>query len=237
MEQNPYDHSTIDNSLIKKNVNAYLEQFANFINIPTVALQPYKNEFIVRQYNKGQVIYYSSDELTHIYYLIDGYILREHYSVNGDVYRVLNKGEHLYPLHNLFQDKTTNEMCTALTDNIVMAVPIELIEYICRNHDKVFIQMYKYLCENEKQLTEYNMALSAKSAKARVEKVLIYLCHTIGEDHEEFYEIKQFLTIQMVSDLASVSRETTGHIVNELKAQNLLLKDQKNWMISKAILE
>lgn len=81
------------------------------------------------------------------------------------------------------------------------------------------------------------MALSAKSAKARVEKVLIYLCHTIGEDHEEFYEIKQFLTIQMVSDLASVSRETTGHIVNELKAQNLLLKDQKNWMISKAILE
>lgn len=237
MGEKSYNYAIIDDSLIKNDIHTFLESFAAFINIPSIILQPYKNEFIVRQYNKGQVIYYSSDELTHLYYLIDGYILREHYSVNGDVFRVLNKENHLYPIHNLFQDKTTNEMCTALTDSIVMAIPIELIEYICRNHDKAFIQLFKYLSENEKQLIEYNMALSAKSARSRVVKVLIYLCHSIGEDNEEFYEIKQFLTIQMVSDLASVSRETTGHIVNELKAQNLLLKDQKNWMISKAILE
>lgn len=31
----------------------------------------------------------------------------------------------------------------------------------------------------------------------------------------------------MISDLASISRETTGHIIQELKEQNILLKHHK----------
>ncbi|ODB72255.1 Crp/Fnr family transcriptional regulator, partial [Staphylococcus sp. AOAB] len=223
MTINQSRNTTIDNSLITNRSEQCLERLAAFINIPAVALQPYKNECIVRQYNKGQVIYYSSDELTHVYYLIDGYILREHFNMNGDVYRLLNKDDQLFPMHNLFQDKTTNEMCTAITDCIMIAIPIELIEYLCRNNDKVFIRIYQLLCDNQRQQIEYHMALSSKSAKARVTKLLIYLCHMIGYDNDEFYEIKSFLTIQMISDLASISRETTGHIIQELKEHNILL--------------
>lgn len=237
MKINQSRNTTIDNSLITNRSEQCLERLAAFINIPAVALQPYKNECIVRQYNKGQVIYYSSDELTHVYYLIDGYILREHFNMNGDVYRLLNKDDQLFPMHNLFQDKTTNEMCTAITDCIMIAIPIELIEYLCRNNDKVFIRIYQLLCDNQRQQIEYHMALSSKSAKARVTKLLIYLCHMIGYDNDEFYEIKSFLTIQMISDLASISRETTGHIIQELKEHNILLKHHKNWIISKQISE
>ena len=114
----------IDNSIITNHSDQCLERLAQLIHIPSVALQPYKNECIVRQYNKGQVIYYSSDELTHIYYLIDGYILREQFSMNGDVYRILNKDDKLFPMHNLFQEKTTNEMCTAITDCILILLNI-----------------------------------------------------------------------------------------------------------------
>ncbi|MFU0769271.1 Crp/Fnr family transcriptional regulator [Staphylococcus pasteuri] len=237
MTINQSRNTTIDNSLITNRSEQCLERLAAFINIPAVALQPYKNECIVRQYNKGQVVYYSSDELTHVYYLIDGYILREHFNMNGDVYRLLNKDDQLFPMHNLFQDKTTNEMCTAITDCIMIAIPIELIEYLCRNNDKVFIRIYQLLCDNQRQQIEYHMALSSKSAKARVTKLLIYLCHMIGYDNDEFYEIKSFLTIQMISDLASISRETTGHIIQELKEHNILLKHHKNWIISKQISE
>lgn len=237
MTINQSRNTTIDNSLITNRSEQCLERLAAFINIPAVALQPYKNECIVRQYNKGQVIYYSSDELTHVYYLVDGYILREHFNMNGDVYRLLNKDDQLFPMHNLFQDKTTNEMCTAITDCIMIAIPIELIEYLCRNNDKVFIRIYQLLCDNQRQQIEYHMALSSKSAKARVTKLLIYLCHMIGYDNDEFYEIKSFLTIQMISDLASISRETTGHIIQELKEHNILLKHHKNWIISKQISE
>jgi hypothetical protein len=38
-----------------------------------------------------------------------------------------------------------------------------------------------------------------------IEKVLYYLCHAIGYDHDEFYEIKHIMTIQLLSDLAGIN--------------------------------
>ena len=49
------------------------------------------------------------------------------------------------------------------------------------------------------------MALTTKLARERIEKVLYYLCHAIGYDHDEFYEIKHIMTIQLLSDLAGIS--------------------------------
>ena len=66
------------------------------------------------------------------------------------------------------------------------------------------------------------MALTTKLARERIEKVLYYLCHAIGYDQDEFYEIKHIMTIQLLSDLAGISRETTGHIVHELKKKKLI---------------
>ncbi|MGJ5712026.1 Crp/Fnr family transcriptional regulator [Staphylococcus auricularis] len=226
-----------NNSLTLEHSEEYLEHLAQFIHIPYTELRPYKNEFITRKYNKGQVVYYSSDDMTHMYFLLEGHVLREHFNKNGDVYRILNKDSRLFPLHSLFQEHTTNEMCTTITDCVIISVPIDFMEYLCLNHANVFKRIYQLLCKNEQQQMEYHMALNAKSAKESIIKILIYLCHTIGYDNDEFYEIKSFLTIQMISNLASVSRETTGHIIHELKEDNILMHHSKNWIISKAILK
>jgi len=41
------------------------------------------------------------------------------------------------------------------------------------------------------------------------------------------------MTIQLLSDMAGISRETTGHINNELREDKVLFKSNKNWLISK----
>ena len=74
------------------------------------------------------------------------------------------------------------------------------------------------------------MALTTKLARERIEKVLYYLCHAIGYDHDEFYEIKHIMTIQLLSDLAGISRETTGHIVHELKEEKLIKMAKTGWL-------
>ena len=51
------------------------------------------------------------------------------------------------------------------------------------------------------------MALTSKLAKERVTKILRYLCQTVGYDNDEFYEIKQFMTIQLLSDMAGISEK------------------------------
>ena len=94
-----------------------------------------------------------------------------------------------------------------------------MLEYLCKNHDDIFVTLFEKLNNELELLMEYNMALTTKLARERIEKVLYYLCHAIGYDHDEFYEIKHIMTIQLLSDLAGISRETTGHIVHELKEE------------------
>ena len=209
------------------------KQLASYINIPVGVLLPFKSHCFVRHYNKGQIVYYSSDETTHIYLLLKGNIMRENFNLNGDVYRYLNREKVLFPLNNLFQDKVPNEMCTALTDCEMIGIPRDLIEYLCKNHEEIFVKLFSLLSETQCQHIEYNMALTSKLAKERVTKILRYLCQTVGYDHDEFYEIKHFMTIQLLSDMAGISRETTSHIINELREEKILFKNSKNWLVSK----
>ena len=145
------------------------------------------------------------------------------------MYRYL-KRKSVISLNNLFQDKAPNEMCTALTNCEVIGIPKDLIEYLCKNHED--IRLFELLSATQCQHIEYNMALTSKLAKERVTKIR-YLCQTVGYDNDEFYEIKQFMTIQLLSDMAGISRETTGHIINELREDKVLFKSNKNWLISK----
>ncbi|WP_145472650.1 cyclic nucleotide-binding domain-containing protein, partial [Staphylococcus epidermidis] len=106
---------------------------------------PFKSQCFVSDYSNGQVIYFSSDETTHIYLLIGGNIMRESFNLNGDVYRYLNREKVLFPLNNLFQDKAPNEMCTALTNCEVIGIPKDLIEYLCKNHEDIFVRLFELL--------------------------------------------------------------------------------------------
>ncbi len=95
---------------------------------------------------------------------------------------------------------------------------------------KVF---FKKLNETIQFQIEYIMALRANSAKERIERILQILCLSIGDDNEEFYELKQIMTVQLISDLSGLNRKTTGEIIRELKMENIIYQDKKTWIIKK----
>ena len=137
----------------------------------------------------------------------------------------------LFPLNNLFQDKVPNEMCTALTDCEMIGIPRDLIDIYAKIM-KRFCEIILLIKRTQCQHIEYNMALTSKLAKERVTKILRYLCQTVGYDYDEFYEIKHFMTIQLLSDMAGISRETTSHIINELREEKILFKTVKiGWLV------
>lgn len=159
-----------------------LKQLASYLNIPTGVIQAFKSECFVRRYNKGQIIYYSSDQPTHVYLLLDGIVLRETINEDGDAYRKLNKEQLLFPLNHLFRKIELNEMCTAITPCNVIGIPKDMLEYLCKNHDDIFVTLFEKLNNELELLMEYNMALTTKLARERIEKVLYYLCHAMGYD-------------------------------------------------------
>lgn len=109
-----------------------LKQLASYLNIPTGVIQAFKSECFVRRYNKGQIIYYSSDQPTYVYLLLDGIVLRETINEDGDAYRKLNKEQLLFPLNHLFRKIELNEMCTAITPCNVIGIPKDMLEYLCK---------------------------------------------------------------------------------------------------------
>ncbi|HAR4133863.1 TPA: Crp/Fnr family transcriptional regulator, partial [Staphylococcus aureus] len=49
----------------------------------------------------------------------------------------------------------------------------------------------------------------------------------------EFYELKQIMTVQLISNLSGLNRKTTGEIIRELKIENIIYQDKRNWIIKK----
>ncbi|EGQ1460051.1 Crp/Fnr family transcriptional regulator, partial [Staphylococcus aureus] len=58
-------------------------------------------------------------------------------------------------------------------------------------------------------------------------------CLSIGDDNGEFYELKQIMTVQLISNLSGLNRKTTGEIIRELKIENIIYQDKRNWIIKK----
>ncbi len=98
-------------------------------------------------------------------FLIEGNIIREHYNQNGDVYRYFNKEQVLFPISNLFHPKEVNELCTALTDCTVLGLPRELMAFLCKANDDIFLTLFALINDNEQQHMNYNMALTSKFAQ------------------------------------------------------------------------
>ena len=97
---------------------------------------------------------------------LKGNIMRENFNLNGDVYRYLNREKVLFPLNNLFQDKVLMK-CVALTDCEMIGIPRDLIEYLCKSHEEIFVKLFSLLSKTQCQHIEYNMALTSKLAKER----------------------------------------------------------------------
>lgn len=209
-------------------------QLASYLNIPVSIIKPYKEQLTLYQYKKGQVIYYSTNQIKTVYFLVNGCVLHETSNVNGDNYLRLNKEETLFPMNRLFSETSSSyEVCEALTDCKVMTFPKELLEYLCSKHERIFQSLFTKLNETIQFQVEYSMALRTSSAKERLEQILKLICLTIGEDNGEFYEIKQIMTVQLLSDLSGLSRRTTGEIVKELKEKGILFQDKKTWIVKK----
>ncbi|PNZ13221.1 Crp/Fnr family transcriptional regulator [Staphylococcus simiae] len=222
-----FQHSDIE-------FNYSFKQLASYLNIPESIFDAYKSEFTLYEYKTGQVIYYSTNQIKLVYFLVNGSTLREVSDINGDTYINLNREEALFPIHHLFNETSTlYETYTALTDCKIMTFPKELLEFLCKTHEEIFVTLFKNINKMMYRQTEYGIALKTPLAKERIEKILNFLCRTIGEDNGGFYEIHQVMTIQLLSNLSGLSRETTSHVINELKDKNILFKNDKNWIIKK----
>ncbi|MEL0537576.1 Crp/Fnr family transcriptional regulator [Staphylococcus debuckii] len=212
-----------------------IQELSKMLEVPSGLIVPHLSEIYVRNYEKGQVIYYQGSEADSIYLLIEGYVSRERLNENGDDYLMLNRGHTLFPISHLFEQEHYEESCTALTDALIVRVPKNLIEYLSKNNEDTFVKIFTLLRQEQQISINRNMALMGRNAEHKVINTLRILGETIGNDQGAYYEIDKVMTVTLLSALAGVSREKASHVVRGLSNNNLVLKNYQTWTISKSI--
>ncbi|MDT4011161.1 Crp/Fnr family transcriptional regulator [Staphylococcus simulans] len=214
---------------------ASIKALSIILEVPSGLLVPHLSEIYVRNYEKGQVIYYQGSEADSIYVLLEGYVSREMLNENGDDYLMLNRPINMFPLNHLFHSDHYHESCTALTSSLIVRVPKNVIEYLCKNHEDTFIKIFDLLRTEANQNIERNMALLGRNAEQKVINTLRVMCETVGNDQGAYYELDKIMTVTLLSELAGVSREKASHVIRDLSKQNLVLKNHQTWTVSKSL--
>ena len=212
-----------------------IQAVSEILEVPSGLIVPHLSEIYVRNYEKGQVIYYQGSEADSIYLLLEGYVSRELLNENGDDYLLLNKPVTMFPLNHLFHSDHYHESCTALTSSLIVRVPKNVIEYLCKNNEDTFIKIYDLMRMEAQQSIERNMALLGRNAEQKVVNTLRVMCETVGTDHGAYYEMDKIMTVTLLSELAGVSREKASHIIRDLSKRNLVLKNHQTWTVSKSL--
>lgn len=219
----------------KEAYQASIQELSKILEVPSGLLVPHLSEIYIRNYEKGQVIYYQGAEADSIYLLLEGYTTRETLNENGDDYLMLNRPISMFPLNHLFQSGHYEESCTALTETLIVRVPMNLIEYLCKNNEDTFIKIFNLMRNEEQLCIARNMALLGRNAEQKVINTLRVMCQTVGTDQGAYYEMDKIMTVTLLSDLAGVSREKASHIIRDLSKQNLVLKNHQTWTVSKSL--
>ena len=200
-------------------------------------MQIFAEDFVFRHFDKNQVIYYDTTEMTHLKFLVNGIVIREAYMENGAHYKWLNKGHHCFPLSQALRIPSIDETCTALTECDILSIPLYLIEKISKHDTEVLSRLYSLLVMSKEQHIQHNMILNCKNAREKVIHLIQLLCQYVGENTDAYYEITNAITIQLLADLIGMSRETVSHIMHHLILENFIFKDKDAWIVSKQLFQ
>ena len=115
--------------------------------------------------------------------------------------------------------------------------------YLRLNKDESIFPMNRIFYEVP---TSYEVCTALTDCKVITfpKDLLEYLCrkHTkifenlfskLNETIQFQIEYKQIMTVQLMSNLSGLNRKTTGEIIKELKMEDIIYQDKRNWIIKK----
>lgn len=224
-------------TLDAEDLKVAIQTFAHYIHASPSQLKVFADDFILRSFDKNQVIYYDKTEMTHLKFLMRGIVVREAFTDNGAHYKWLNSEHTCFPLSQVLRVPSIDETCSALTECVVLSIPLYLIEKISKHDTEVLSRLYELLVMSETQHIQHNMILNCKNAREKVIHLIHLLCCHVGKNNEAYYEFTSAITIQLLADLIGMSRETVSHIMHNLIMESFILKDKHTWIVSKKLFQ
>lgn len=217
--------------MVNRDIELFMEDLAErafFKKFPNEAIAELKNISIIRQYDKGQMLFYEQDPKTYYYFILNGLIKLEKRSYNDDnVYADFINTNNFFPYGNLFSDEYYPYNAVAEITSTVLMMPVAEFEEIIESNTTLLVEMYKEISQILRFHEKRVQAVTISSATERVEQMLALWMLDMGHMKSTQVIIPYPLTIIQLSEVSGTTRETAGKVVKRLTEEGRLNYERK----------
>lgn len=210
--------------------------------MPLHKLENFFSDSSVRKYDKGQVLAYPGDKLSHIYFVKSGYL---------KMYTINDQGEERVFL--LFQPKTAFPIVPSVVDWRTYTLkyfyqamtPLEVFKISCERfysileeHEDAAQLVLNYVTELSGEVIGRLGIIENNDTKNKILNVLCYLIKIGGEElRPHQYKLRFSITHQDVASLAGVTRESSSIALKQLEKDKVISqKRDKRLLINESLI-
>lgn len=211
----------------------YLENFNLFESMNGKELKIVAEQTKMKEWGKGQYIYFPEDPSTSIFFLKKGRIKIGSYSEDGreSIRAVIQPGEIFGELALVGEEKR-NDFAQALDDDVLIcAMSMQDMERHMETNNKLSIKVTKLMGLKLKRTQTKLNDLLFKDARSRIVDFVRNLAIEQGTKIGDEYVVKHPFTHQDIANLTASSRQTVTTVLNELKEKDLLYMERKKFLI------
>lgn len=213
----------LNSNVIHMDVLSDLHQFDVFSFLPSRTLQKYLPNFYFRTYKKNQRLYMEGDPRDKIFFLLDGYVMYERGSVEGNMlYLDFVKSNQMFPYGGIFQDMVYKDTAIAVTDVHLYFIQTHVLEGLLKSNPKqlltIISKLSDILCLHQKRVQK----ILIPNAQERVLHSLQFLMEDLGEKDGDAILIPCPLTAANISKISGTTRETVSLLMNQLKRDKII---------------
>lgn len=183
---------------------------------------------------KSEMIYFADEHIPRIFFLKKGMIKICETDKNGNeiIKEIIKKGD-LFGQMSLDagQENDNQEYAQALTDVSICSFKMEDFERILERNPSIAIGYTKFMGLKIKRIENRFNNVVFKDVRSRLMQFIRDWAESDGEQKENTYIIKNYLTQQDLAKLVCSTRQTVTTILNEMEKENLISYDRKEIVI------
>jgi CRP/FNR family transcriptional regulator, cyclic AMP receptor protein len=188
---------------------------------------PLQDIFVLRAYNKNQVIFLEEETGNYMYLVLSGKVKVSKAGSGGkETILAIHRAGDFFGEMSLLDGKTSPATVSAMEDSKIISLSgVDFHKHLMHN-EKVLLQIINVLCARLRQVWQ-TQSLSSSTADARIRMGLYQLAkrHGIQDAHGTIIDLK--ITHQELSEMVGTSRETVTRVLTRLREEGVIEVEQR----------
>jgi CRP/FNR family transcriptional regulator, cyclic AMP receptor protein len=188
---------------------------------------PLQDIFVLRAYNKNQVIFLEEETGNYMYLVLSGKVKVSKAGSSGkETILAIHRAGDFFGEMSLLDGKTSPATVSAMEDSKIISVSgVDFHKHLMHN-ERVLLQIINVLCSRLRQVWQ-TQSLSSSTADARIRMGLYQLAkrHGIQDAHGTIIDLK--ITHQELSEMVGTSRETVTRVLTRLREEGVIEVEQR----------